>query len=96
MAIDVRLTNAQAFRLCEVVGRLEHADFRTLAALHLDGTDLRTLRNAAVRILVPLVEQTDVFTSANAVTLAVEHRKLFETMMSRVRSDGKLTRDYDA
>ena len=59
MAIDVRLTNAQAVRLCELVARVEAADFRTQHAVHVDGVDLRTLRNAAVRIMIPLVEELD-------------------------------------
>lgn len=62
MAIDVRLTNAQATRLCELIARVETADFRTQSVLHVDGVDLRTLRNAAVRILIPLVEELDVMT----------------------------------
>ncbi len=59
MAIDVRLTNAQATRLCELIARVETADFRTQSVLHVDGVDLRTLRNAAVRIMIPLVEELD-------------------------------------
>jgi hypothetical protein len=57
MAVEVRLTNAQAIRLCELIGRVEASAFVIHEALHVDGTDLRTLRNAAVRIMVGLAEQ---------------------------------------
>ena len=57
MAIDVRLTNAQALRVCELIGKVEAADFRTLEKLGLDGNDIRPLRNAAARILVALMDE---------------------------------------
>ena len=49
---DVRLTNAQALKVCELIGKVEQADFNLLARLGLDGTDLGTLRRAALRIMV--------------------------------------------
>ena len=48
---DVRLTNAQALKVCELIGKVEQADFNLLARLGLDGTDLGTLRRAALRIM---------------------------------------------
>ncbi len=51
MTIDVRLTVPQAIRICELIGRAEHADFRTQAVLQLDGNELRVLHNAASRLI---------------------------------------------
>lgn len=78
MAIDVRLTNAQATRLCELIARVEAADFRTQHAVHVDGVDLRTLRNAAVRIMIPLVEELDVMSKD-------VHGRLFKLLLEQVQ-----------
>ena len=59
MELNVRLTERQAVQVCELVGTVERANFRTLSELGLNGHDIRTLRNAAVRILVPLIEGTN-------------------------------------
>ncbi len=54
MAINVRLTNAQALQILELIGRTEVADKRTLAELRVNGHHLGTLRRAAYRLAVPL------------------------------------------
>ncbi len=57
MTIDVRLTSAQAMTVCELITKADQADFRTRAALSIDGHSLRTLNNAAKRLIVALFEQ---------------------------------------
>ncbi len=49
--IDVQLTVPQAIKICELIGRAEHADFKTQAALQIDGNELRVLRSAASRLV---------------------------------------------
>ena len=80
MAVDVRLTNAQALRLCELVGKVEGADYATLEKLGLDGIDLRTLRNAAVRMLVSLDEQITDHAESNPI-----HKPLFRMLLEQLR-----------
>lgn len=78
MAIDVRLTNAQALKVCELVGRVEVADYKTKAALGVNGIDERTLRNAATRMMVELLETLGDKTDG-------PHSGLFRLLLEQVR-----------
>lgn len=57
MTIDVQLTVPQAIKICELIGRAEHADFRTQGALQINGNELRVLRNAVRRLVSAMSRQ---------------------------------------
>lgn len=50
MAIHVRLTEAQALQILELIGRVELADRRTLESLRVNGHHLGTLERAGYEI----------------------------------------------
>ena len=86
MAVEVSLTNAQAVRVCALIGKVSVADFQVMNHLEVTGHDLRVLRNAAVRIAVTFIEDQGVVLDAGL------QGKLFKLLLEQL-SDGDRAHD---